>query len=160
MKSFNIGDKVGLDLEPDGIHIIPYDATINHYDGELTAYEAESGFEVQFEDFSLKVPANKVFDGCKEKEGALVDSKDQAIAWEGRKVTMSFLPEDAALSDDAEAGFVAGDIFNFIYMDDYYRYRVRSESEEDYIVNDAYLWNVGDHVSVSVPMEKMKFELK
>ena len=160
LKSFKIGDKVGLDLEPDSIHIIPYDATINHFDGEITSYEAESGFQVQFEDFTLTVPAAKIFAGCAEKDGALVDANGQAIAWENVKVTMSFMPEDAALSDDAEAGFVAGDIFNFIFMDDYYRYRVRSESEEDYIVNDAYLWNVEDHVSVSVPMEKMKFELR
>ena len=53
-----------------------------------------------------------------------------------------------------------GNIFNFIYMDDHYRYRVRSESEEDYIVNDEYLWNHGDHVSISVPMEKLHFERK
>lgn len=158
LKSFQIGDKVGLDLEPDGIHIIPYDTSINHYEGEIISYEAESGFEVQFEDFTLTVPTKKIFADCTEKDGTLLDANGQEPAWQNVKVTMSFLPEDATLSDDAEAGFVAGDIFNFIFMDDYYRYRVRSESEEDYIVNDAYLWNHGDHVSVTVPVEKMKFE--
>ena len=69
------------------------------------------------------------------------------------------MPEDAVLSDDAEAGFVEGNIFNFIFMDNYYRYRVRSQSEEDYIVNDEYLWNVGDHVSVGLSKEKFVFEL-
>ena len=82
------------------------------------------------------------------------------LAWGGEAVIASFLPEDATSSDDAEAGFVAGDIFNFIYMDDHYRYRVRSDSEEDYIVNDEYLWNNEDHVSVIVPIEKFCFEIK
>lgn len=163
LKSFRAGDKVGLTIAPDNIHIIPYDATINHYEGVLERYVAGLGFMVRFEDFTLeKVPAGMIFAGAVEKdEGtSLYDEKGAEIAWEGKKVDMSFRPEDAQLSDDAEAGFVAGDIFNFIFMDDYYRYRVRSESEEDYIVNDAYLWNRGDHVSVNVPIEKMTFELK
>lgn len=123
-------------------------------------YEPEIGLRIVFEDFSLRVPATQVFQGCKAENGKLLDADGKEITWEGRKVIASFAPEDATLSDDAEAGFVAGDIFNFIYMDDHYRYRVRSESEEDYIVNDEYLWNNEDHVSISVPMEKFSFELK
>ena len=162
LKSFDIGDKVGIDLAPDSIHIIPYDASINHFEGVLEAYQAGKGFTVRFEDFALEgVAANRIFDGATEKDGedAPTDVKGEKIAWEGRKVIASFLPEDGDLSDDAEAGFVEGEIFNFIFMDDYYRYRVRSKSEEDYIVNDADLWNHGDHVSVSVPLEKFQFEL-
>ncbi|MCR5460023.1 MAG: ABC transporter ATP-binding protein [Acetatifactor sp.] len=160
LKSFQIGEKVGLDLAPDGIHIIPYDTSINHYEGEIVECEPEIGLRVVFEDFSLRVPAAQIFQGCKTENGKLLDAEGKEISWEGRKVIASFAPEDATLSDDAEAGFVAGDIFNFIYMDDHYRYRVRSESEEDYIVNDEYLWNNEDHVSISVPMEKFSFELK
>ncbi len=160
LKSYQIGDKVGLDLAPDSIHIIPYDTSINHYEGEIKSYEAETGFEIAFEDFTLTVPADRIFPGCKEANGVLQTEGGEEIAWEGTSVTMSFRPEDATLSDDAEAGFVSGNIFNFIFMDDYYRYRVRSESEEDYIVNDAYLWNNEDHVSVNVPMEKFVFEVK
>lgn len=163
LKSFRMGDRVGLNISPDSIHIIPYDTSINHYEGVLEKYVAGLGFLVRFEDFALEnVPVKSIYPGAVEKEEGteLFDAKGGVIAWEGQKVVVSFLPEDAVLSDDAEAGFVAGEIFNFIYMDNYYRYRVRSESEEDYIVNDAYLWNRGDHVSVNVPMEKMKFELK
>ena len=162
LKSFKIGEKVGLDLAPDSIHIIPYDTTINHYEGTLESYIAGKGFLVKFEDFELSdVPAARIFANCTEKEEgtSLLDAAGKEISWEGRKVVASFKPEDAKLSDDAEAGFVAGDINSFIFMDNYYHYRVRSESEEEYIVNDEYLWNSGDHVSISVPLEKFQFEL-
>lgn len=163
LKSFRKGDKVGLNIAPDSIHIIPYDTSINHYEGTVERLLPGRGFEIVFEDFTLRdVPATRIFEGVTEADEGheLLDANGKEIDWEGTKVIASFLPEDAVLNDDAEAGFVAGDIFNFIFMDDHYRYRVRSESEEDYIVNDAYLWNRGDHVSVSVPQEKMRFERK
>ncbi|MBR1854369.1 MAG: ABC transporter ATP-binding protein [Lachnospiraceae bacterium] len=167
LKSFKAGDRVGLTIAPDSIHIIPYDTSINHYEGVLESYHAGMGFFIRFEDFTLDhVAPQRIFTGAVETSkdaidrDELYDAKGQKIDWEGVKVVASFKPEDAVLSDDAEAGFVAGEIFNFIFMDDYYRYRVRSESEEDYIVNDAYLWNHGDHVSVNVPLEKFVFEVK
>ena len=161
LKSFREGERVGLNVAPDNIHIIPYDTSLNHYEGVLEDYVAGKGFLVRFEDFELDgIPAGKIFENCVEKEGAMpADAQGREIDWKGRKVVVSFLPEDAALSDDADAGFVEGNIFNFIFMDNYYRYRVRSQSEEDYIVNDEYLWNVGDHVSVGLPKEKFVFGL-
>ena len=167
LKSFRMGDQVKLGIAPDSIHIIPYDTSINHYEGVVESYHAGMGFLIRFEDFTLAhVAPQRIFAGAVEKpddstdRGKLFDAQGQEIAWEGKRVIASFRPEDAALSDDAEAGFVAGEIFNFIFMDDYYRYRVRSASEEDYIVNDAYLWNRGDRVSVNVPTEKWMFELQ
>ena len=163
LKSFRIGDKVGLDVAPDNIHIIPYDTSLNHYEGVLESFVPGKGFVLRFEDFTLEdVPVGSIFEGAVEREegSGLFEPSGKEISWEGKKVVASFRPEDAVLSDDSEAGFVSGEIFNFIFMDDVYRYRVRSATEEDYIVSDAYLWNSGDQVSVIVPMEKFAFELK
>lgn len=61
---------------------------------------------------------------------------------------------------NAEAGVVAGNIVSFIYIDNAYRYVVRSEvNEEDYLVCDEYLWNQGDRVSVLIPEDKWSFEI-
>jgi hypothetical protein len=50
-------------------------------------------------------------------------------------------------------------IISFIYVDDHYRYTVRSKSEEDYIVNDEYLWNKGDYVSIVIPEDKLTYRV-
>ncbi len=145
LKNFALGEKVGINIDPDMIHIIPYDSSINHYDGEVVGV-SEDDVIVQFADFSLTVSASKVFG----------DKKVEA----GTKVVGSFVPEDADLSDDAEAGVVAGNIVSFIYIDNAYRYVVRSEvNEEDYLVCDEYLWNQGDRVSVLIPEDKWSFEI-
>lgn len=145
LKNFALGEKVGINIDPDMIHIIPYDSSINHYDGEVVGV-SEDDVIVQFADFSLTVSASKVF-GDKKVEP-------------GTKVVGSFVPEDADLSDDAEAGVVAGNIVSFIYIDNAYRYVVRSEvNEEDYLVCDEYLWNQGDRVSVLIPENKWSFEI-
>lgn len=145
LKNFALGEKVGINIDPDMIHIIPYDSSINHYDGEVVGV-SEDDVIVQFADFSLTVSASKVF-GDKKVEP-------------GTKIVGSFVPEDADLSDDAEAGVVAGNIVSFIYIDNAYRYVVRSEvNEEDYLVCDEYLWNQGDRVSVLIPEDKWSFEI-
>ena len=162
LKAFQKGARVGLSIAPDSIHIIPYDTSINHYEGEIESYQPGKGFSVKFEDFTLSdVSADRIFAGAKNADGeAPTDAQGQRIVWEGVKVVASFLPEDATLSDDADAGFVDGEIFNFIFMDNHYRYRIRTKTEEDYIVNDEYLWNRGDHVSVNVPPDGFHFEQK
>ncbi len=145
LKNYKIGERVGVSIEPDMIHIIPYDASINHYEGEVVGLAGEEVM-VQFADFTINVPVTKIFaDGQAEL---------------GTKVVASFMPEDADLSDDAEEGVVTGNIVSFIYIDNAYRYVVRSEvNEEDYLVCDEYLWNQGDHVSVLVPTVKWSFEI-
>ena len=42
---------------------------------------------------------------------------------------------------------------------DHYRYTVRTKSEEDYVVNDEYLWNQEDYVGVIIPSDKMNFKV-
>ena len=51
-------------------------------------------------------------------------------------------------------------IINLIYKGDHYSYVVRTDNEEDFIVDDEYLWNMEDRVSLIIPEDKMKFSLK
>ena len=149
LKCYAPGEKVGLCIAPDNIHIIPYDASINHYKGTVTEYSEEKGCLVKFECFSMEIPGKLIFGSEEEAAASSV----------GKEIVMSYLPEDADLSDDAEAGFVSGNIFSFIYVDNHYRYIVRNSEEEDFFVDDEYLWNRGDYVSVVLPLEKFKFEI-
>lgn len=147
LKSYAIGDRVGLDIPPDNIHIIPYDESINHYEGTISAVN-EDDLIVEFDDFKLPVAVSQLYPDGNCPEDVI-----------GTKVECSFLPEEADLSDDADEGFVSGNIISFLYMDDHYRYVVRSDSEEDYVADDYDLWNQGDRVSVIVPQDKYKFSL-
>lgn len=159
LKYYEPDTEVGLRVEPDMIHIIPYDMSINHFEGVIESLDVEEGLLVEFEDFSLRVSPDRIYAGSQIVDGELVDEQAQTINYAGAKVEMSFAPADAELSDDAEEGFVAGNIISFIYVGDHYRYTVRSKSEEDYIVDDEDLWNQEDYVSVTLPEDKYVFEV-
>lgn len=44
-------------------------------------------------------------------------------------------------------------------MADHYKYKIRSKNDVDYYVDDEWLWNMGDYVSVVVPDEKITYEV-
>lgn len=145
LKYYEPGSRVGINIAPDSIHIIPYDTSINHYEGVVDEYVEGEGLRVSFADFEWFVNPKDIFG-----EGEIV---------EGARVEASFTPDNAEISDDAEAGVVTGNIISFIYVGDHYRYTVRSKSEEDYIVDDEDLWNQDDYVSVNIPKNKMSYRL-
>jgi spermidine/putrescine transport system ATP-binding protein len=70
------------------------------------------------------------------------------------------MPDDIEMTDDQDAGLIQGTISNLIYNGDHYSYIIHTELEQDFVVNDEDLWNMGDRVSLLMPVDKMKFTLK
>lgn len=159
LKNYPIGTTVGLYIAPDLIHLIPYDNSINHYEGVLGAYSEEKGLSVEFEDFSWEVKPEQIFPDATLSGGSLIGKNGQPIRTEGIRIEASFQPSVAQLSDDAKAGVVQGKIISFLYVGDHYRYTVRSKSEEDYVVDDEDLWNQEDFVSILIPQEKVTYRI-
>lgn len=154
LKNYQPDTVVELYIAPDLIHLIPYDSSINHYEGVITAYSEEKGVHVEFTDFGWDVKVEQIF-----PNGKRINKNGQPITIEGLKVEASFQPSIAQLSDDAQAGVVQGRIISFLYVGDHYRYTVRSKSEEDYVVDDEYLWNQEDFVSILIPKEKVTYRV-
>ena len=159
LNNYKIGAKVGMCIEPDNIHIIPYDSSINHYEGKIVAPQVENKLHVEFEDFEVDIEPSIIIPGAIMSDYELYDSEGNTLDLAGRMVEASFIPSEADLTDHAEEGLVQGNIFSFIYVDDHYRYTVRSKSEEDYVVNDEDLWNQEDYVGVIIPEDKISYRL-
>lgn len=145
------GTEVGLSIEPDMIHIIPYDTSINRYSGVLENISSEGIITLRFGDITRLVSFEKIFPAASFEDGELLDETGAPIEVAGREAMVSFEPDTAELSDDAGLGDVQGAIISFHYIGDHYSYTVRSESENDYVVDDEDLWNQGDWVSVALP---------
>ena len=93
------------------------------------------------------------------EDNVLYSKEGRQIKVDGTRIEISFESKDAGLSDDPEEGLVQGKIVSIIYKGDHYSYTVRSENDLDYYVNDEWLWNIGDYVSVVVPEEKIQYRL-
>lgn len=131
------GRPVGVDFAPEGIHVMLNDVGVNRQVGVLCA-----GGRLQLLDGEIDISW----------EGA-------AALAEGERIAMSFSPEQAQLSDDPDAGCFVGYIRDMIYKGDHYNYRVVSKNNVEYSVDDEYLWNTDDYVSIVVPKEAFRFSL-
>lgn len=155
-KSANVGDTIGMMIEPDGIHIIPAETNINIFDGTLTR-----NYTVLFADGEYECDVTKLYPGSKiNEDGILVNENNNEIDTDGVEVTVKVPVEAAAMSDDTEAGGTCGHIISLIYKGDHYHYVVRTKSEEDIHLHDEYLWNEDDYVSVVIPKESIELTLK
>ena len=159
LENYRPGEKVGLYVVPDNIHIIPYDTTINNFEGMIDGFVDGKGLNLVFRDFSLFVDEHKLFPDSSVVKGKLVYENGDRVDYHGRKVMAFFQPEDGNMSDDAKEGDVVGRIVSFHYIGDHYSYTIRTDNEVDYVVDDEDLWNQDDMVSVILPKSKMKFRL-
>ena len=69
-------------------------------------------------------------------------------------------PVDIVMTDNAEDSIVQGVISSLIYKGDHYSYVVNTDAGQDFIVDDEYLWNIGDWIGLNLPIEKMRFTVK
>lgn len=154
LKAYKLGTRIGLNIEPDSIHIMPRDLKRNHFEGELD----EKGRFV-FADGVFSFDLTQIFHDAHMEDEVLVSSAGAPVELAGRAVEFSYQAKDAILSDQPEEGRIQGHIDSIIYKGDHYSYTVRSKNEHDYFVNDEYLWNQGDYVGVVIPEDKMTFRL-
>ncbi len=156
-KSANVGETIGMCIEPDGIHVILADTNINVYDGELTR-----DYTVLFADGEFECDVTKLYPGSIiNDDGVLVDGEGVEIETAGTKVTVHVPVDKVSMSDDIDAGGTTGRIISLIYKGDHYHYIVRTnETEEDIHLHDEYLWNENDRVSVIIPKDCIELTLQ
>lgn len=147
---------VGLCIEPEGIHIMLAENTINRIESGL-----DKEYRLAFLGGMLDCDLTELIPGSSfNTDGALVDAHGDVIEPDRIKVVISVKPDDITMSDDKEAGILRGHIINLIYKGDHYSYVVRTEEDEDFIVSDEYLWNMDDYVSLLIPKEKFQYTIK
>ena len=155
-KSANVGDTIGICVEPDGIHIIEAETGINIFDGVLTKNNT-----VMFADGEYDCDVTQLYPGSSiNEDGVLVDASGEEMDIAGVEVQVYVPASSGSMSDDVEAGGTCGHIISLIYKGDHYHYIVRTKSEEDIHLHDEFLWNEEDYVSVIIPKDSIKLTLK
>ena len=154
-KCYSVGERIGMKLEPDGIHIMLAE---DHTTSFVT--NINSDYTLDFNGKVINCDLTKVIPKSSMKNNVLVDENNEAIDTAKLKVMVSIQPYDIRMSDNVEEGLVSGHIINLIYKGDHYSYVIRTEYGHDLIVDDEYLWNMDDTVSLVMPEDKMKFQLK
>ena len=154
-KCYSVGERIGMKLEPDGIHIMLAE---DHTTSFVT--NINSDYTLDFNGKVINCDLTKVIPKSSMKDNVLVDENNEAVDTSKLKVMVSIQPYDIRMSDNVDEGLVSGHIINLIYKGDHYSYVIRTEYGHDLIVDDEYLWNMDDAVGLVMPEDKMKFQLK
>ncbi len=151
-----VGETIGLNIYPDGIHIMKKEFTKNSYVGVITKNNT-----VEFGDGEYECDVTQLYPGSRlDEEGYLITLKGNKIDLTGVEVNVEVGTHDIIMSDDEEEGGVQGNILSLVYIGDHYRYTVRTENEEDYVFACDDLWNENDRVSLIIPKDKIKLSLR
>ncbi len=151
-----LGQTVGLTVDPDGIHVMKKVFRVNKFTGVITKRNT-----VEFGDGEFDCDVTQLYPGSHlDEEGYLITAKGEKIDLTDVEVNVEVGLHDITMSDDLEEGGAQGHIISLIYKSEYYRYIVRTENEEDYVLACEDLWNENDLVSLSIPKEKIKLSLK
>ena len=154
--SARVGDRVGVQVEPDNIHVMIAEDHTN-----IFAAEINKNYELEYNGTVLDVKLTDIVKGSvMSEDGAWLDAKGLELDPKKVRIKISIKPQDIELTDDQEEGLVQGYISNLIYKGGYYSYVIHTDLEQDFVVNDEYLWNMEDQVGLLMPVEKMIFTVK
>ena len=154
--SAKVGDHVGIRVEPDNIHIMLAEDHTNFFFADIN-----KDFKLEYNEHLLDTSVTKIIKGSSRREdGTLQDANGEAVDPGRVRIQVAIGPSDIQMTDDQDAGLVKGTISNLIYKGDHYSYVIHTELEQDFVVNDEYLWNLGDSVSLLMPIDKMTFTIK
>ena len=150
------GDRVGVRVQPDNIHIMLAEDHTNFFFVDINR-----DYRLEYNDHLLDTSLTRIIPGSVRKEdGTVIDAGGEAIDPARIRIQAAIMPSDIQMTDDQDAGLIQGTISNLIYKGDHYSYIIHTELEQDFVVNDEYLWNMGDRVSLLMPIDKMKFTLR
>ncbi|MBP3733313.1 MAG: ATP-binding cassette domain-containing protein [Bacilli bacterium] len=150
------GIKVGLNVEPVNIQIMKKPFVSNFYDGYIT-----KDYKVEFANAEFDVDVLPLFPGAKIDENeVLIDDKGNEIDVVDMEINVEVPFEAITISDDPEASDIHGHIISLIYLGDHYEIMVRTDEEEDFILNSPDLWNENDEVSVIIDKSQIHLSRK
>lgn len=153
-----VGATISIRVEKENLQIMHKELTENEYtdayiNGDNKVVIGEDAYDCIV---SRLVPGSKA-----NEDGTVYDPKSQkTYSFKDADVVAEVDLDKIELSDDLSVGVAQGRIVSSVWIGDHYQYIVRTEDDEDYVVNSPYTWNEGDMVSVSIDKKDIRLRLK
>ena len=156
-KDYELDSQVYIDVEPENIQIMKKELTKNLYP---EAY-LDKNNRLIISDAEFDVDVTQLL------KGSTVDEYLYLIAPNGKKYDLDDADviaeiglSDIEIVDGYDNGNANGTVIQTMYVGDHYQVIVRTEEEEDFVVDTQDNWNEGDLVSIIVKPEKISLTLK
>jgi len=157
-KIFEVGSTVSLYIDPNYIHIMKKEMTINQY---RDAYLNDAN-QLVIDQGVFDVNVTQLLEGSKlDEQGYLIGPKNNKYNLKNLKVTAEIPFTDIELYGDATPGQLEGKVISCIYKGDHYQVILRTEEEEeDFIVDTEYQFDMGTKLTIKVDANKIKLKLR
>ena len=156
-RDYELDSTVYIDVEPENIQIMKKELTKNLYPEAWL----DKNNKLIISDAEFEVDVTQLL------KGSHVDEDLYLIAENGKKYDLDDADviaeiglSDIEVVDGYDNGNANGVVVSTMYIGDHYQIIVRTEEEEDFVVDTQDNWNEGDLVSVIVKPEKISITLK
>ena len=154
--NIDINKIASFKIDPNNIHIMKKEFVSNKYDAWIDKNNKVVISEEAFEcDITQLIPNSHV-----DEEGYLVDPQGVKYDLTDADVTAEIDLKNIEVIDNEEDGVVSGEIISIIYKGDHYQIIVRTDEDEDFVIDTEYTWNEHDMVSLKVKPEDIKLTIK
>ena len=151
-----IGKRYGIKISPDGIHVMHKEFSVNEYIGYVTKKNTVCFADGEFVcDVTQLYPASHL-----DEEGYIITQEGEKIDLTDVDVIVKVGLKDIELTDVEEDGDVAGTVVSSIYKGDHYQLIIRTDNEEDFVVDTEYQYDENDRVFVKIAKDKINLTLK
>jgi spermidine/putrescine transport system ATP-binding protein len=156
-KLFEVGTTVSIFIDPNYIHVMKKDITINQY---RDAYLNDAN-QLVIDQGIFNVNVTQLLDGSKlDDQGYLIGPKNNKYNLKNLKVTAEIPFTDIELYGDATEGQLEAKVISCIYKGDHYQVILRTEEEEDFIVDTEYQFDIGTKLTLKIDGSKIKLKLR
>ncbi|MBR1846149.1 MAG: ABC transporter ATP-binding protein [Bacilli bacterium] len=156
-RNHEIGKVVGIRVEPENLQLMHKDFTINQYADALI----NNNNEVVIGEDPFPCDVTQLLKGSKlDEEGYLIGPDGKKYDLKNAPVVAEVPLDKVTLSDDLNSGQSQGKIISSVWIGDHWQYIVRTDDEEDFVINSPYTWSIRDLVSVSIAKEDIALRLK
>ncbi len=154
-KCFDEGLIMGITVEADNIHIMSKEFTSNKYDGYIDKHN-----NVIFADGKFVCDVTQLIPGTTlDEDGYLIASDGTIYDLTDADVKVEVGLNEIEIIDNEEDGIVSGEIISIIYKGDHYQLIIRTEEDEDFVVDTEWSYNEFDKVSVMIKPEDIHMKL-
>ena len=154
-QDFEINKKMSIFIKPTDIQIMEKEFTENTYDGYIDKNNMACFADGKFDcDVTQLIPNTHL-----DEEGYLVDDKGVVYDLTDADVKISVGLKAIEIIDNDVDGEVAGEIVSIIYKGDHYQVMIRTDEDEDFVVDTEWAWNEFDKVSVKILPEDIHMKL-
>lgn len=155
-EAFDEGSEVNLLIEPDEIHIMKKELSLNIF----TDATIDKNNHLCIGDTTFDVDVTKLLANSKlDSDGYLIQG-GKKYDLTGLKVTATVRPEDIEITDDTSGAQITGTVDSSVWKGDHYVLVVRGTDDQDYIVATPYSFNVEDSVGLSIAANRFALKAK